>query len=139
MGLGNGEVGANRIESLNCKQHGTAARVARDYVTYIDKSESSPTVDRRFDVAKIDIHLSRRRCRFGLVRVGLSRVEVLRRDNIAGAQFLLPLLRNLIQRCLRFRLLESRLLLSRMNWEKQIAFLYLCPLLTVASNYLSTH
>src|SRR5260370_7334309 len=116
MGLGNGEVGANRIESLNCKQHGTAARVARDYVTYIDKSESSPTVDRRFDVAKIDIHLSRRRCRFGLVRVGLSRVEVLRRDNIAGPQFLLPLHRNLTHPCLPFRLLTPPYTPSPINF-----------------------
>jgi len=46
--------------------------------TYIDKSKSSPTVDRRFDVAKVYINLCGRSRGFRFVRIGLGRVEVLR-------------------------------------------------------------
>ena len=55
----------------------------------------------------------------------------------AFAQFLLPLHRDLIQRCLRLRLLESRLIRSRINCEKQIPFLYIGPILKMARDDLS--
>ena len=57
--LGNGEIRINRIESLNGEQHRPSPTCISpgDNVANIDKSQTSATVDRRMNVAKIEIHL----------------------------------------------------------------------------------
>ncbi len=153
--LGNGEVRINRIESLNSEQHcTTAARIsAGDNVANIDKSQTGATVDRRTNVAKIEIHLRGGDCcfralHFPFVAVNspLRDIQVLRRGYVSSPQFLLPFERNLIEPKLRFdlpnlalRLIERGLIRPRINRKKQIALLDIGTVLKVTRNDLPAH
>src|SRR5207244_7509412 len=113
--FGHGKVCVDRIEPLNREQHcaATAPAAASHDVPSIDKPQTSPSIDRRADIAIIEIHLGSRHRAFrsfyrSLVAFYgcLSSVQILRRDHVPSAQFLLTLKGNLIKNQFRLRLSE---------------------------------
>jgi len=76
----------------------------------------------------------------------LSSVQILRRDHIPGAQFLLTLYRDLIENQFRFRLpeltlrlLERRLVGPWINRKKQIALFHIGAILKITGDDLAAH
>src|SRR5262249_38105342 len=94
-------------------------------IANIHKSHTGAAVNRRFDVAIIEIDLSSLGGGFRFLRVRHSSIVVLLRYYISRAQISLPFQRYLIQRGLRFCLVERRLIRLWIDNGEQIARFYI--------------
>src|SRR4029077_15132459 len=110
-----------------------------DQIADVHVAQTHASVDRRFDVAKIEIHLSCLGRRLRFLRVCHCQVVILRGVDTLRPQISLSLQRYLVQRRLRFRLIDSRLIWARIDGEKRIAFLYIGTILEIACHDLSGH
>src|SRR5258708_14376417 len=127
------EVSIDRIDADYC---GESSRVSLYQVANIDQLTADPSVDRRCNVSKFKIQLSRiagrlRRdyLRCGLVLVRQSRIVIFLRADPRLSQTLLPLERRILQLLIGLRLLQlanplvlSILIRARIALEKQITF-----------------
>src|SRR5262249_5339844 len=124
--LSHGEIGVNRVETLNRDERRSRGP---NQIASVNIAQTYSSVDRRFYVAPIEIHLSSFGRGLRLLRVRHSRVVVLLRYDLSRAQVLLSLQRYLIQRGLRFGLVKYRLIWTRIDREKQVAFLHVGTIL----------
>ena len=92
-----------------------------NHIANVDKSHASAAVNRRFDVTIIEIDLSSLGGGLRFLRVRHGSIVVLLRYYISRAQISLPLQRYLIQRGLRFCLVERRLIRLWIDNGQQIA------------------
>src|SRR5215475_10796824 len=90
-------------------------------IANVDKSHTGAAINRRFDVAIIEIDLSSLGGGFRFLRVRHSSIVVLLRYYISRTQISLPLQCYLIQRGLRFCLVERRLIRLWIDNGEQIA------------------
>ena len=127
--LRHGEIGVNRIETLNRDERRTRRT---DQVADVDIAQTDSSVDGRFDVAIIEIHLSSLSRRLRFLRVRHCGVVILRGVNTFRPQIRLSLQCYLVQCGLRFRLIDSRLIWARIDREKRIAFLHVGTVLEIA-------
>ena len=93
----------------------------------IDESYARATVDRRLDVAIIDIDLSSIGGGFRFLRVRHGSIVILRRYYVSRAQVGLPLQSHLVQRGLRFCLIQRGLIRARIDNGEQIARFHILP------------
>src|SRR4029453_370689 len=133
--LGHGEIGINRIESLDRDKRWSRRP---NQVANVNIAQTHSSVDRGFYVAPVEVHLSSLGRCLGLLCVRHSRVVVLLRYDLSRAQVLLSFQRHLIQLRLRFRLVESGLKWAGVDCEKQIAFLQVGAILEMASDDYAT-
>src|SRR5262249_58645022 len=84
--LGHGEIGVNRVEALD--RHERRSR-GSNQVANVNVTQTYSSVDRRFYVAPIEIHLGSFGRGLRLLRVRHSRVVVLLRYNFSRAQIFL--------------------------------------------------
>src|SRR5215470_373513 len=94
-------------------------------IANVDKSHAGAAVNRRFDVTIIKIDLSSLGGGLRFLRVRHSSIVVLLRYYISRAQISLPLQCYLIQRGLRFCLVERRLIRLWIDNGEQIARFYI--------------
>ena len=134
--LGHGEISVDRIQALDRHQRWTGRS---NQIPNINIAQTDSTVDRRFDKAIIEIHLCGFRSRLRFLRVRHSSIVILLRYDFSRAQVFLPFQRHLIQRSLRFRLVNSCLVGPRIDREKQIAFFHVGAILKMACHNHAAH
>jgi hypothetical protein len=98
-----------------------------DDIANIDESYARATVDRRLDGAIIDIDLSSLGGGLRFLRVRHSSIIILRRDYVPCAQVSLPLQSHVVQRGLRFCLIERGLVRFWIDNGEQVARFHILP------------
>ena len=94
-------------------------------IAHVDLPNADASIDRRFDMTVIEIHLRSVSGGLRFLRVRDGSVVILRRYDISRAQVRLPLQRDLIQGRLRFRLIEDGLVRMRIELSEDVAGFYI--------------
>src|SRR6267143_1969936 len=137
VGLGDRKVGVDRVHPHDRKERYVPAR--GHHVPDVDVAHTGPAFNGRFDVAMVEIYLSRRDRGLRSTRAGLRRVPFLGGGDVLRAQLLLTLQGRLIQGQIRLGAGEGSFIRPRIDPEKQIAFLHVRAVLEFAGNNLTAY